>query len=485
MKKLLNKKNQSIIIFTFILLFLIHLPLMTKNIISADILLNNYFYNGYSWEISLGRFGLYIVGIIKSFITIPHIDLIISYILISITAVLIIDLFKVKDKIKIILIILVITLNPITSATLLFYYCSIGYTLALLSSTLAIYLYKNIKNKYLKILFPTTLIIIALSMYQAYLSLIVTLFIVYLLFEILNKKDIKDIKDTLKYLLVIILGIIIYFIIMKLSLLVFHINMSNYSNANSTDIKILLNIPQKIIDSYKLFYQFYFTNNIIKNTFIHNDIINLLIIIIILIELIYKTVKNKLSTINKLLILLIILLIPIALNSVIFVISDTKLQLLMASSYLLIPIIMILFIENSKKNISLLILILLFRNNIIQTQSTYLTLENTFNKYNLVISTAIKENINNLDKSYALIGKAPKQKDNISKLNYGFISDDSIFWKEYNLRKLGLTKFCKEYYGLNINYIDKNKAKYLEDNKTNKLIETKDNIIVINLDYLK
>ena len=146
---------------------------------------------------------------------------------------------------------------------------------------------------------------------------------------------------------------------------------------------------------------------------------------------------------------------------------------------------MILLIENSKKNISLLILILLFRNNIIQTQSTYLTLENTFNKYNLVISTAIKENINNLDKSYALIGKAPKQKDNISKLNYGFISDDSIFWKEYNLRKLGLTKFCKEYYGLNINYIDKNKAKYLEDNKTNKLIETKDNIIVINLDYLK
>ena len=74
---------------------------------------------------------------------------------------------------------------------------------------------------------------------------------------------------------------------------------------------------------------------------------------------------------------------------------------------------------------------------------------------------------------------------NISKLNYGFISDDSIFWKEYNLRKLGLTRFCKEYYGLNINYVDENKAKHLEDNKTNKLIETKDNTIVINLDYLK
>lgn len=483
MKKFLSKKNQSIMIFTFILLFLIHLPLMSKNIISADILLNNYFYNGYSWEISLGRFGLYLVGIIKSFITVPHIDLIISYILISITTVLIIDLFKVKDKIKIILIILIITLNPITSATLLFNYCSIGYTLALLSSTLAIYLYKNIKNKYLKIILPTTLIVIALSMYQAYLSLIVTLFIVYLLFEIINK---EKIKDTLKYLFVIILGIIIYFIMMKLSLLVFHINMSSYSNANSIDIKILLSIPQKIIDSYKLFYEFYFTNTIIKNTYIHNNIINLVIIITILIELIYKTFKNKLSITKKLLVLLIILLLPIALNSVIFVISDTKLQLLMASSYLLVPIIMILLMENNKsKFIPLLILILLFRNNIIETQSTYLTLENTFNKYNLVISTAIKENINDLDKSYAIIGKAPKDKDNISKLNYGFISDDSIFWDEYNLRKLGFTRFCKEYYGLNLNYVDENKADYLENNKTDKLIETKDNIIVINLDYLK
>ena len=56
MKSLINKRNLLIILITFIFLFLTHLPLMTKNILSADILLNNVFYNGYSWEISLGRF---------------------------------------------------------------------------------------------------------------------------------------------------------------------------------------------------------------------------------------------------------------------------------------------------------------------------------------------------------------------------------------------------------------------------------------------
>ena len=74
---------------------------MTKNIISADILLNNYFYKGYSWEISLGRFGLYIIGILKSFVTVPHIDLLISYIFISISTILLIEslLFKIGRSI--------------------------------------------------------------------------------------------------------------------------------------------------------------------------------------------------------------------------------------------------------------------------------------------------------------------------------------------------------------------------------------------------
>ena len=65
MKTLIKKEYKNLLLI-ITLLFLIHLPLMTKNIISADILLNNYFYKGYSWEISLGRFGLYKIGILKS-----------------------------------------------------------------------------------------------------------------------------------------------------------------------------------------------------------------------------------------------------------------------------------------------------------------------------------------------------------------------------------------------------------------------------------
>ena len=98
MGSLINKRNLLIILITFIFLFLTHLPLMTKNILSADILLNNGFYNGYSWEISLGRFGLYVIGLLKCFLTIPHIDILISYPIISVSLVILFDLFSFRKK---------------------------------------------------------------------------------------------------------------------------------------------------------------------------------------------------------------------------------------------------------------------------------------------------------------------------------------------------------------------------------------------------
>ena len=122
--------------------------------------------------------------------------------------------------------------------------------------------------------------------------------------------------------------------------------------------------------------------------------------------------------------------------------------------------------------------------NIITIKRTNNYNDKTLTKY-ITSATSIRENINNSNTKYVVIGKDKVKSTNISKQNYGFISDDSIFWKEYNLRKLGFTRFCEEYYGLNINYLSEDKALVLENNRTNKLIENRDDITIINLDYLK
>ena len=486
MKKILNKNFYFIVSITFILLFLIHLPLMTKNIITADVLLNNNYYNGYSWELSLGRFGLYIVGILKSYISIPHIELVISYLIISIITYLLIDLFNVENKLNKGLIIGLMVLSPIISSTLLFSYCSVPYLLSFLAGVLSIYIYNKLDNKYLRVIIPILLMIFALSMYQAYLSLIVTVFIIHELKLIFDHK--LNIKKSINYIIMILISIISYFILMKLSQLVFSIDMSTYSNANKIGIDLITSIPHKIIDSYKLTYQFMFTDTFMKNNYLHNNLLNLLLIIIFIITIITKIIKSNLSIKEIILVGIIILLLPIFLNSVIFVISDTKLQLLMATSYLILPIYLFSIIDTKYLKIATLVItILLFRNYTIQVNATYKTLENTFNTYKTVINSAVNKYINEPEKHYVLIGKYNNNslKNNISKLNYGYISDENLFWDEYNLRKIGFERFTNDYLGLDLEYVTEEEKELIKNEKNDIFIYSIDNIVVINFNNYK
>jgi len=482
MKKILKKDFYLISGITFILLLLVHIPLMTKNIITADGLLNNYYYNGYSWELSLGRFGLYLIGILKSFISIPHLELILSYLIISLITYLLIKLFNVEDKINKVFIILFMVLSPIISANLVFAYCSVPYLLAFFLSILSIYLFEQLKNKYLKTIIPIILMVISLSMYQAYLSLIITVFMLYTLKKIFDKEF--DYKLFINYLVMILISIITYFISMKLSQIVFHINMADYSNASSIGINTILTIPSKIIDSYKLTYNFLFTDQFMKNIYMHNNIINLLLVIIFIVSIVLNTIKNKLETKDIIKVALIIILLPIFLNSVIFVISDTKLQLLMSSSYLLLPIYLFSILDRKYiKLATIIISILLLRNYSIQVQSTYLTLENTFNTYHTVINEAINRNIDSPNNKYIIIGKYEKTSpliNNISKSNYGYISDEDLFWDEHNLRKIAFERFVNEYFGLDLEYATEEEYNEITFIYNDRTIKTIDNIVIIN-----
>ena len=93
---------------------------------------------------------------------------------------------------------------------------------------------------------------------------------------------------------------------MKLSLYVFHISISNYSNADKIGINTLINIPDKIIDSYKFFYNYYFTDSIMKNTYMHNNYLNLLVFILLVINLFIYFYKS--STDRKNIVIIILLL---------------------------------------------------------------------------------------------------------------------------------------------------------------------------------
>lgn len=487
MKKLINKNNKKLFLTLFIALFLCHFPLMIKNIITADVLLNNYYYEGYAWELSLGRFGVFLVGLLKAYFSFPHIDLIISYFILSLSFILLLDLFEIKDKILVIFSLILLVVSPVVSATILFHYCSIAYFISFFLSICSIYLYYKWDNKYGKIIAPIICIIGSLSFYQAYLSFIVSLFIFYNIRLILQKKI--DYKNSFKYVGIVLGSIIGYFIIVKLSQAVLHIDMANYSDANNVGLSTILSFPRKIIDSYILFYQFFFTNKIMKNTYFHNNIFNLLLLFCFSCNYLFVVYKSKVEKREKIILVILLLLIPVFVNSVIFVISEAKLQLLMSASYLLIYLLFISLLEKKYiKILTLLVLAILYRNYFIQDQATYASLENTFNRYKTVIMGAYSKNINHSDYKYLIIGEFDDSlySSSMYLANYGYIADSGIFWDEYNLRKLGFERYANEYLGIHLEYASEEEYNdIIENNPSLGFVSIYDDVVVINLGSYK
>ena len=246
--KYLLKKYSFVIVISIIISLLVHLPLFTQNILTADVLLNTGYYSFYSWEISLGRFGLYVVGLLKGFFVIPYLEIFLSILLVIGSIVLIFDLFEIKNKVIEVLCGILVSVSPIVSATLLFHYCSFAYSLAFFLSILAIYLLVKSKHKLVKYMIPSFLITFSLSMYQAYLAISLTLLLLWWMIQILKKKF--HWKEFFISFGIIILAVLFYFILMKLSLLVFHVDLSSYRGASQFGIDTILDIPSRIINAY-------------------------------------------------------------------------------------------------------------------------------------------------------------------------------------------------------------------------------------------
>ncbi len=467
MKKLLNKNSYLIILITVLVGMIIHFSIYTKNLLSADILLYDSYYNSYLWEISLGRFGLFIVGLLKSYLSVPIIEVFSSLVILGIINVILLDFLKIKNKY---LNIVFITCTPIVSCILLFYYCSFSYMISMLSIVLSIYLLYKLKSKY-KYLISIMLTIIALSIYQASISIGITLIAIYSI-KLLFDNNFK-IKELMFNIISILIGLFIYYILVKISISLFHINISDYSNANNLNIlELIKTIPNKIIDSYNYFYYYFFGNNseIIKNYYMKNHILNYLLFIVLGFSLIIKLINSKSTIGNKIFIIVLILLLPIFMNSISFIVPISKFQLLMGGSYLVFYYFLFSLIDTKFiKVISIILICLLLRNYIVQDQATYLSLNNTKNKYDTVIDSVINNNINDLDKEFMIYGSLSKSNnfDKIYKMNYGFVGDLDIFWgDDYTNSKNGFIRYMYFYKGLDINYVN--------EDDYNKLLKSKE-----------
>jgi len=160
-------------------------------------------------DITSGRWGLAVSSYIFPDVSMPWIYGVISLILLSAAACVTVRIFKIKSPVLQGLLGGAITVFPAQTGTFCFMYTSAPYALAVLLTVLSVYLCAE--GKWIKYIIACLLMAFALLIYQAYISIAASYFVILLITRTVDEKGkVSDIfKSALKYfsLLLVTLGI--------------------------------------------------------------------------------------------------------------------------------------------------------------------------------------------------------------------------------------------------------------------------------------
>lgn len=500
------KEKRNLFLVAIIASMIVHFQLYALEVTGPDTLLNNMYHQANIWEVMLFRYGLCLMQFVKGNIVSPILATLLSSIFLGITVILVIDLFRIKNKYLKYITTILFVVAPNISATLTFFYCSDAYILGMLLATLAVYIMRKFENRKWPIYLGGFLIALSMGMYETYLSVTMVLCVATLLIDALEKKDKKQIFiNLLKYVLMGTIGVILFYAISHIILLITKLPASNYSGASSIGIaSIVSNLSKLLPEAYQSFFNYYLNDKMIPNTIWLTNIYYIIIFSISLISIVYIVIKDKVykKPTNVALILILIAIAPICFGVIEIAVPDVDIHILMACSMIYIFPIFFKILEMLPKDkisrvfkyIVTICSLLIAWNYIWQDNASYISIQTMQNQ---AVNTAnrLVTHIEELDEytpdmPVLLLGGLENNqylsRDNTSieaekvfDRSWGFISEKSTIWWG-NLDSWN--KMFYEYVGANLNLVSEwESSEILKSNefKSMKYYPEKDGIKVI------
>lgn len=224
--------------------FIAHMYMFTNKLPNFDDLIG---INGFGATFRNGRWFLWVVGAaayhLDLVFSLPWINGLITLFLLGISAGMIADLLGMKSRIANMLLGAAIVVFPSWTGTFFYMFTAPYYALAVLMSVVSVWLVVRCR----KGLLPSVILLAcSLGIYQSYLPFTATLYVVLLflmLFE--DRYGYLDIlKKSLLYLINLVLGVMLYFLCMKLSLAITGQELTSYKGISSMGKMELSRIPE-------------------------------------------------------------------------------------------------------------------------------------------------------------------------------------------------------------------------------------------------
>ena len=333
-------------VFSLILVFLVHGFGFFNKFLNEDSLF--YFYTSMMYMYNLGRWMLVFLQHIRGFYTAPWIIGVFAALYLAVANALIISVLEIKNKISCVIISLLIVAFPAWANQFMYDFMADAYPAAMFLAVLAIYLCKKMKFGFI---FGAFSLMLSLALYQSFLAFAVGLSLMVIIRYVLeNTKKLSEIGSYIaRFLFCGILGMVLYLISVRISLLITGGQLSGYQGADYLGRISLRDFPTQIILTYSNFLRgFYVTGPTVNQLYVSTGLFYLygmvfLLIVYMLVRIAFNGKMRKLYTYAILAGCL--LLLPIGLNITEMIAPMALTHILMTNAFVLSVVLIFVLLE--------------------------------------------------------------------------------------------------------------------------------------------
>ncbi|WP_414698513.1 glucosyltransferase domain-containing protein [Peptacetobacter sp. AB845] len=503
----LKKEYKIAFISTFIIVMLVHIYKFTNSLPNHDTVYNYYANQN---MIGSGRWALSWACGMSSYYDLPWINGLMSCIFISLTVVVIVALFKMKNPVLIGLTGGLLAAAPATTETIFFLFTADGYMVSMFLAALGVYFSRIEEKSKLKLVLGIVCICVSCGIYQAYVSFALILAICYFINELLkNNYEKKEyFKWIFKQIIVYTIALASYYVIWKLSMRFTGVAANSYQGISEVGKIKKGFIKEGLLRSIKPIALYFLQWNVFRYGFTLYSVLNLIFLGTMFLGMIISVIKSGIFKRVWAMILVIFCLIAIVPFSCIwnFASSTVEYRLMMLQCLTVLFILTAVLYEQwfkpILKNAVCLLLLVIVINNAIMANISYFYMNLC---YEQTYATGLEmiSKIHNLDDKYdfekiAVLGniqdrfkyeKFNKETGEILPMSkvYMFTSllEENLLYDSYHV-----TKFLRTTFGLDlINLSKENRNKLLDDKRVKAMktwpsdesINVVDDILVIKL----
>lgn len=281
---------------------------------------NNYIYhdatilNGLGTTFGLGRWALGYAGLVNDMIlgnyNLPFFNVAVSILLIAVSAMVTVDVLKVSGKFLSVFIGAAFSVYPVVTSTFAYNFSAVFYFIALLLAVLCV---KKVSDG--KLVCGVILLVLSAGIYQAYLSVAVTLALTLIMIELIDSDtEVKNIiNNGIKFIITFIVSLVLYLIINKISFAIMKPPATGYQGADDMGALSIAKIPGRIIQTYLHFFYIKW-NGINKAVFMW--VLIMVFLVVAFICIVTGMVQTGLKTAKVALFVVSVAVMPIAVNLV-------------------------------------------------------------------------------------------------------------------------------------------------------------------------